>query len=196
MKTTSLKSKRKKIIFLDRDGVINKDPGGWTKHSYVTKWKDFHFLPGAKKAIKTLGDNGYGVVVISNQAGISKGFYSRERLDKITSRMIREIKKSGGKIKKVFYCVHQDSDRCDCRKPETGLLRRAEKELGVRSGGAYLIGDGRVDIDAGHKAGMKKILVLSGKTDIRDVRGWKIKPDLIFKDLLEAVEYILEGDKR
>ena len=186
--------KRKKIIFLDRDGVINRDPGGWTKHSYVTKWKDFQFLPGAKKAIRRLGDNGYDVIVISNQAGISKGYYSKERLNKITSRMIKEIKKSGGKIRKVFYCIHQDSDKCDCRKPEAGLLRRAERELGIRSSEAYFVGDGRVDIEAGHRADMKKVLVLSGKTELKDVKGWKIKPNLICRDLSEAVEFILKGD--
>lgn len=186
---------RKKIIFLDRDGVINRDPGGWTKHSYVTKWKDFHFLRGAKRAIKKLNDNGYNVVVISNQAGIAKGFYSKERLDKITLRMIKEIRKSGGRIKKVFYCIHQDSDRCDCRKPEAGLLRRAERELGIKSRAAYFVGDGRVDIEAGHRADMKKILVLSGKTELKDVKGWKVKPDLICRDLSEAVEIILNRKK-
>jgi len=73
----------KKIIFLDRDGVINKDPGGWTEYSYVTKWEDFIFLPNVLKALKEINDLGYDIVVISNQAGISKGYYSREALDDV-----------------------------------------------------------------------------------------------------------------
>lgn len=69
-----------KVIFLDRDGVINKDPGGWTKYGYVTKWEDFHFLPGALDALKKLKSHGYDIIVISNQAGINKGHFLQSNL--------------------------------------------------------------------------------------------------------------------
>lgn len=183
-------AKRKKMIFIDRDGVINKDPGGWTEHNYVTRWEDFKFLRGAKNGLKKLCDNGYGIVIISNQAGVSKGYYSEEKLHDINSRMLKEIEKVGGRITKTYYCVHQDSDKCDCRKPKTGLLKRAEREMGVTAAGSYFIGDGRVDVEAGKSAGLQTILVLSGKTALEAVDEWKVKPDYIFKDLMEAVNYI------
>ena len=185
----------KKIIFIDRDGVINKDPGGWTEHSYVTRWEDFHFLPGSKEAIKKLSDNGYDIIVISNQGGVSKKFFSQASLDEITAKMLREIKIAGAKIKKVYYCIHQDSDNCDCRKPKAGMFRRAEKELGIRAAGAYFIGDGKTDVDAGKEMGLKTVLVLSGKTPKEDLAQWGSKPDHVFEDLREAVTFIVSGEK-
>ncbi|MDO8525820.1 MAG: HAD family hydrolase [Candidatus Omnitrophota bacterium] len=180
-----------KPIFIDRDGVINKDPGGWTEHSYVTGWEDFHFLPGAKVALKRLSGNGYDIIIISNQGGVSKGYFLQSTLDDITAKMLEEIESSGAKIRKVYYCVHQDSDNCACRKPKTGMFTLAENDLGIRSAGAYFIGDGKVDVEAGKSMGLKTILVLSGKTPAGDVEGWDLKPDYIFKDLPEAVNFIL-----
>lgn len=182
-----------KIVFIDRDGVINKDPGGWTEHSYVTRWEDFHFLPGAKEAIKRLNDSGYDIIVISNQGGVSKSFFSKPALDDITAKMLKEIEASGAKIKKVYYCLHQDSDKCDCRKPKTGMFRQAEAELGIRSPGTYFVGDGKTDIEAGSSAGLKTILVLSGKTGLDKVEEWEVRPDVIVKDLAEAADFILKN---
>lgn len=188
--------RRKKVIFIDRDGVINKDPGGWTTHSYVTAWKDFHFLRGSKAAIRKLNRGGYSIVMISNQAGVSKGFYSEKKLKMINKRMLEEIRKSGGHIRKTYYCIHQDKDNCGCRKPKKGLFRMAERELGVKAGGAYFIGDGRVDVEAGKNAGMRTVLLLSGKTDIKDLKGWRVRPDFIFNDLADAVNFIIKKEER
>lgn len=186
-----MRKKTDKIIFVDRDGVINKDPGGWTKHSYVTRWRDFYFLKGAKRAVRLLSDNGFRIVLISNQAGVSRGFFTEDRLDTINTRMLGEIKKCGGRISKTYYCIHQNSDGCDCRKPKTGLFKRAAADLGVRIKGSYFIGDGKMDVEAGKKAGLKTVLVLSGKTSLADLDEWETMPDYVFKDLLEAVKFIL-----
>lgn len=182
----------KKIIFLDRDGVINKDPAGWTPHSYVTKWEDFLFLPGSVEALRKLNAAGYDIVIVSNQGGISRGFYTEEKLEEINNNILKELGAQGVRILKVYYCVHQTSDNCECKKPKTGLFRKAEKELGIKAAGAYFIGDGKMDIEAGRKIDLKTILVLSGKTDPKDLESWEIKPDLIFKDLHEAVEFIVK----
>ena len=88
----------KKIIFIDRDGVINKDPGGWTEHSYVTRREDFIFLKGAKEGILALSRAGYEIVVISNQAGVAKGHYSEKELKEINDNMLNEISRFGGRI--------------------------------------------------------------------------------------------------
>ena len=180
-----------KIIFIDRDGVINKDPGGWTEHNYVTRWEDFHFIPGSKEAISRLSRAGYRIIIVSNQAGISKGYYTERELDGVTGNMLKELERSGGRIEKVYYCVHQDSDNCDCRKPKAGMFERAEKELGVSAAGNFFIGDAKTDVEAGNGKGLKTVLVLSGKTDLEALGGWGFKPDYIFDDLLEAVNFIL-----
>lgn len=186
---------RNKAIFVDRDGVINKDPGGWTKYNYVTKWKEFRFLPGAKKAVKDLSDRGYDIIIISNQAGVNKGYFTKTELNRVTARMMRELERSGGVIRKAYYCIHQDSDRCNCRKPKAGLFRQAEKELGIKTRGAYFIGDTTLDVEAGKKAHLKVILVLSGKAKMKDIAGWKAKPDFVFKDLSKAVSFVLKGGR-
>lgn len=183
----------KKIIFIDRDGVINKDPGGWTEHSYVTRREDFIFLKGAKEGILALSRAGYEIVVISNQAGVAKGHYSEKELKEINDNMLNEISRFGGRIKKVYYCIHQPSDNCDCRKPKTGLFERAERELGIKPRSSYFIGDGKTDIEAGKRARLKTILVLSGKSNSRDIASWEIKPDHIFPGLLEAAEFIIKS---
>jgi len=181
----------KKVIFIDRDGVINKDPGGWTEYSYVTKCEDFVFIPDSLTALKRLNDAGFGIVVISNQGGVSKGYFTEKDLNGINKKMMEEIEKKNIKLKRVYYCIHQESDNCDCKKPKTGLFNKAEKELGVIARGKYFIGDGKMDVEAGKKIGMKTILLLSGKTSMEDVKAWDVKPDFICRDLSEAVDMVL-----
>ncbi len=183
-----------KAIFIDRDGVINKDPGGWTETNYVTDWKDFHFLPGTLEALKILKKKDIKVIVASNQGGVNKGFYKEEKLNEINSLMLKEIEKAGGAVEKVFYCIHKDEDNCDCRKPKPGMLEAAAKIYGIDPKTTYFIGDGKMDVIAGKKIGCKTILVLSGKSSRQDVEGWKDKPDYVFKDLLEAVKWLIGGD--
>lgn len=199
-----------KVIFLDRDGVINEEPG---ERLYVMRWKDFHFLPRAKGAIKKLTDAGYRIFIISNQAGVGKGLYTKKMLDTITKNMISEIKKSGGDIESAYYCTHRSEDNCDCRKPKTGLFEQAlrgflnkygsrttprlhsgQADDGSRSiiNDAYFIGDDRKDIEAGDKFGCRSALVLTGKTKRGDIADFKIKPDLVARDLKEAVNKILK----
>jgi D-glycero-D-manno-heptose 1,7-bisphosphate phosphatase len=185
-----------RVIFLDRDGVINKDPGN---SDYVKKWSEFYFLPRAIEALRKLTIKGYEIIIISNQAGINKGLYTERDLDEITKKMLTEIEAAGGRIRGVYYCVHRDEDNCNCRKPKIGLFERAIKELRGPSSTVqtpiYFIGDGLADIKAGKNAGYKTILVLSGKSRDEEVENWQIKPDYIVKDLWEAVNLVV-GNKQ
>ncbi len=185
-----------KAVFLDRDGVINKDPGGWTKYEYVTRWEDFHFLPGVFEALRKLNRSGMRTVVISNQAGVSKGFFSKKDLDEVTRRMTGDINKNGGNIEKVYYCIHKDEDNCNCRKPKAGLLETAKQELGIDLNNSYFIGDTRTDVMAGRLAGCRTIFVLSGKATEEDVKKWDEKPDYVFKDLLDAAGWLIKKEER
>ena len=183
-----------KIIFLDRDGVINKFPG---LGNYVTKVKDFQFVPGSLKAIRQLTDWDYKIFVVSNQAGISRGVYSQAKLEQITKHMMKGVKKAGGKIKRVFYCTHTHDHNCNCRKPKIGSIKEALYMLNKTIKHAkktFFIGDAKTDIEAGKNAGCRTVLVLSGKDTRKDAKKWPIKPDFIVKNLLEAVQIVAHED--
>ncbi len=185
-----------KVIFLDRDGVINKFPGNG---KYVTKVKNFRFIPGSLQAIKRLTDAGFNIFVISNQAGVDKGIYSQKKLDQITRKMLKHVRQHGGKIRKVFYCTHRSDAGCDCRKPNIGSVRRSLKLLGKNmrlAQKAFFVGDTQSDIQAGRNAGCKTIFALSGREDRRYMRRWNgLRPDFIAKNLLEATDIVLlNGD--
>ena len=175
-----------KAIFLDRDGVINRDPGFG---GYITSWKGFEFLPGSLEAIKKLNQAGFEIVVISNQGGVAKGLYALKDLDEITQNMLREIEKAGGRIRSVHYCPHKDEDSCNCRKPETGLFSQATKGLQVNFADSFFVGDNRRDVLAAKAIGCKSIFVLSGNTKLEEL---DVRPDFVARDLLEAVEKIIK----
>ena len=181
-----------KVVFLDRDGVINEFPGNG---KYVTKLKEFRFVPGSLDAIRILTQEGYSIFVVSNQAGVAKGLYTKEKLEHITRNMLRDVEAVGGKIKEVYYCTHFSHAGCECRKPEIGAVREAlessNKTLKTAEK-AFFVGDTESDILTGHNAGCTTIFVLSGREDRRHMRAWKIKPDYVARDLLEATDIINE----
>jgi len=180
-----------KFIFLDRDGVINRDPA-WVGKDYITSWEEFQFLPGALEAIRKLTDNGYKVAVISNQAGVGRGVYTKEKLDEITGKMLKEIENSGGEIHSVQYCIHKKEDNCGCRKPQAGMFKKAAADLKVDFAKTYFIGDTKQDMEAGRNIGARTILVLSGKVkEKRETEDWEAKPDFIKKNLMEAVKFVV-----
>lgn len=186
-----------KIVFLDRDGVINKFPGNG---NYVTKVKDFHFIPGSLDAIRRLTEGGFTLFVISNQAGVGKGVFSLDKLQRINRRMLEGVEKAGGKITKSFYCTHRSDAGCECRKPGIGLVKEALKSLNktiAHAAETFFVGDTEGDIKTGHNAGCKTIFVLSGREDRRYlIRKWKVKPDFIVKDLNAAVDIITNENSR
>ena len=148
-----------KTIFLDRDGVINQNPPNW---GYVRRWEEFAFIPNARKAIRELTENGYRIIVVTNQAGIGRGLFSEQDLRHIHDRMVTEIENTGGTIEAVYYCPHHPDAGCECRKPRPGMLRRAAREHNIELANAYLIGDSTTDIEAGQRAGTAAFLVLTG----------------------------------
>jgi len=159
-----------KYIFLDRDGVINKDCAGGTKYGYATCPSEFVFLPKVLEALKYFYENGYKAVIVSNQQCVGKGYLSKEELKCITDKMIIDIESSGGKVAGVYYCVHKKEENCDCRKPKEGLFLKAKTELSITSlSNMYYVGDTERDVIAGEKAGLKSITVLTGKSIASDI---------------------------
>ncbi len=181
-----------KIIFLDRDGVINRFPG---RDLYVTRYEDFVLLEPSLEAIAKLTRAGYKINVISNQGCLSRGLITQTELDRITEKMLAGVEKAGGKIEGVYYCPHQKADNCDCKKPKTGLFKKALKDFKGDPSGFYFIGDSQEDILAGKNLGCRTILVMTGRVLENEIRSLPAQPDEVKKDLNEAVEWILQSDK-
>jgi D-glycero-D-manno-heptose 1,7-bisphosphate phosphatase len=144
-------------VILDRDGVINEE-----RCDYVKNWSEFRFLPGALEAIASLTRAGFPIVVISNQSAINRGLTTTNDVEDIHRCMLGEIEKAGGEVEAVLYCRHKPEERCECRKPSPGLLRKAAHERGLELARCYLIGDKLSDIEAGQAVGCHCVLVRTG----------------------------------
>ncbi len=185
--------KKMKFVFLDRDGVLNVFPGNG---NYVTKVKDLHMLPRSLEAVRILTEAGYTMFVISNQAGVGKGVFSQDKLNRITNKMLNEVARAGGAIHKVFYCTHKPDAGCTCRKPGVGNVVKAMQSVNrtLRSTkNSFFVGDTKADIETGFNAGCQTIFVLSGRENRRYMRTWLVKPVYVAKDLLEATKIILDS---
>ena len=152
--------------FLDRDGVINEE------RNYVHRIEDFEFLPGTLQACREFVAAGYLLVVVTNQAGIARGYYNTADFETLTRWMELRFAEAGAPLSGVYYCPHHpeatiaDLRRaCDCRKPAPGLILQAQRDLGIDLRRSFLVGDKLSDIEAGHAAGMGRCFLLS---DVRD----------------------------
>lgn len=179
-----------KFIFLDRDGVLVRFPG---KGEYVTRNPQMKPIAGSAKAVALLTKAGYEIVVISNQGCVSRGMLTRAKLTEFTKKMLRWIERAGGHIQKVYYCTHQSSDNCLCKKPKTLLMKKAVKGRKVKPSEAFFIGDSAEDIEAGSRFGCRTVLVLSGRNKRKDVRSLPVRPDYIKNNLLEAAQWLIKN---
>lgn len=183
-----------KVIFLDRDGVINKN----LDNDYVKSWAEFEFLADSKRAISRLTQNGYEIIVITNQAGVNKNLVSSDIVAEIHRKMADEISSAGGNIKAIYSCPHRQDENCECRKPKPGMLLQASRDYDIELGKAYLVGDSMRDIEAGDSVGCKTILVMTGHgaKEISQREMWNRQPDYIAEDLSSAVDIILNKSLR
>lgn len=182
----------KKMVFIDRDGVINKNP---VYGDYIRKSSQFKFLPRVHSAVKKLSKNGYTLIVISNQAGVAKGLFTKKDLDMINKKMLKTINNSGSIISGIYYCIHHPDANCACRKPKTGLIKKAIGGTAIDKNNSFFIGDTERDISTGKRFKVKTVLVLSGYSKKSDIKKWKVKPDFVAKDLYDAVK-IIKGGKQ
>lgn len=176
-------------VFIDRDGVLNRDPG---KAYYVRTPRQFKWIPGVLDALKRLNDAGARLVVVSNQAGVGKGLVKPEALGEITRRIYDGMTRAGVQPAGIFYCLHVPEDACGCRKPRTGLFDAADRALKLGKAPRFMIGDTERDLEAGRGARCRTVLVLSGKTRTRaEVQKFKTQPDTIVRNLKEAATWVL-----
>jgi D,D-heptose 1,7-bisphosphate phosphatase len=153
----------KKCVFLDRDGNIN------VEKDYLYKIEDFEFIDGAKEAIKIFNNLGYLVVIVTNQSGVARGYYTEKSVRELHDHLKKEVKAIGGHVDGFYYCPHHPKKgigeykkKCECRKPESGMFLQAKKELNIDFNNSIMIGDKFSDVEAGERLGMRSILVKTG----------------------------------
>jgi histidinol-phosphate phosphatase family protein len=169
---------------LDRDGTIAPDV------PYCSREEDFELYPGAGAAIKLFKDNGFKVVVITNQSGLARGYFTEETLGEIHNKLRTELKGFGVEIDAIYYCPHHPNDGCDCRKPGTALFRRAAHEMGIDIGASFLIGDSPMDIRAGRALGCRTVMLTTGTGMGGSIAD---SPDFVAADLAEAAVLVINA---
>jgi len=177
------------VVFLDRDGVINYD-----SPDYIKSWSEFKFLPGSLKALKQLTLYRFPVIIITNQSVIHRKMVSKEDLDVIHDMMKKAVQSNGGEIKDIFYCPHVPEDRCDCRKPNPGLIYRAKKKYQIDLETSIMVGDSAKDIECARNAGCGSAILVktgNGVSAEKILKEKMIYPDVIVQNLLEAANWIV-----
>ena len=174
-------------LFLDRDGVLNRD-----LKPYITTADELEVFPWTLDALEMLDAAGFDFYVVSNQQGVGRGLISPLELDKQTEKIKQHLATRGLAIKHFYYCTALAEENHPWRKPGCGMIEAARDEFAVNPVGAFLIGDRWSDIEAGARAGCRPLLVLSGGTEAGGWSDWSHQPEQVFPSLLEAAEWIVK----
>ncbi len=179
--------KKKRAVILDRDGTLNEDKG------YVHKIEDFKLLFGVVEGLKLLQEK-YLLFIITNQAGIGRGYYTVKDFHKFNNYILESLKNQGIKIEKTYFCPHTDKDGCDCRKPKTKFIDIIVKDYEIDLKNSWVIGDHPSDIELGINAGTRTIFLFTGhgSSHADELRKKKIKPTFMAQDFLTAAKIIDE----
>lgn len=172
---------KKKAIFLDRDGVINKEVG------YLSNPDDFELIDGTIEALKLLRKKGYLLIVITNQAGIARGYYTEDTLKRIHNKMNVILKEKDVFLDDIYFCPHHPdfTGLCNCRKPQPGMIIKAQNKHNLDLSNSFMVGDTLNDVKTGLSAKCKTVLVLTGYGSEEHKKIYSIKPDFIYENLLE-----------
>lgn len=187
--------KGKAAVFLDRDGTINEQMG------YINHTCRFQLLPGAAEAIKKLNDANIPVVVVSNQSGLARGYFPEELLTEVHEKMHTLLAEKGAKVDAIYYCPHHPEakeerfrKKCNCRKPQPGLILQAAEALQLDPKKSFVVGDRWSDIKTAANCGARSILVRTGygRGDEQFIGpSQEVQPQKKCDDLLDAVDWIL-----
>lgn len=179
----------KPYVLLDRDGTINVDV------NYLSKPEDLALIPGAAAGLRKLKDHGFGLVVVTNQSGIARGYFSESDLSDIHARLVQILAEEGVFLDGIYVCPHGPEDGCDCRKPSLGMVQKAVGHLGFDPALAFMVGDKAADIKLGQAMGGRAVLVRTGYgADVASEyeSGKRTPPpDAIVDDLAAAAGWIL-----
>jgi D-glycero-D-manno-heptose 1,7-bisphosphate phosphatase len=182
-------------VFIDRDGCLTEEVG------YVNHVSRIHLLPRTAEAVRRLNAAGVPAVMVTNQAGVARGYFSEEVLHAANNAMVRQLAEGRARLDGLYVCMHHPHEGappyradCECRKPRPGLLLRAARELGLDLPASVMIGDRISDVRVGQSVGAAGVLVLTGygRGEWEHQRQeWTVKPDHVAENLLDAVDWAL-----
>jgi len=184
-------------VFIDRDGTISEEVG------YVNHISRYQVYPWTAPAIRNFNEAGLKAIVVTNQAGVARGYFTEELVKRVHEKLVAEMTRAGACFDAIYYCPHHPSvgeppyrQACTCRKPKTGMLERAAAEFGIDVSQSFVIGDRYGDIELAQNAGARSIFVLSGyglgEYEYQR-QNWKWQPDWVARDLLEASQVVLRA---
>lgn len=189
---------KRPALFMDRDGTVSEEVG------YVNHPSRFRLFPYSADAIKLLNDNGWLAIVVTNQAGVARGYFAEDVIVQIHEQMRRDLQNAGAKLDAIYYCAHHPSVgeppyrfECDCRKPKTGLIEHAAADFEIDLERSWMVGDRYGDVELARNAGLHSAFVLSGygRGEWEYQRGsWKFEPEVVAENLLAAAQLIIERD--
>ncbi len=189
-------SGERRAVFIDRDGTISEEVG------YVNHVSRYRVFPFAAEAVRLLNESGRLAVLVTNQAGVARGYFKEELIAAVHNQLEEELARGGARLDAVYYCPHHPSVGeppyrfdCDCRKPRPGLLLRAARELDLDLSRCWMVGDRYSDTELARNAGTRAAFVLTGYGRgeyEHQSHAWEHRPDLVAENLLEAVRKIIE----
>lgn len=190
---------KRPALFIDRDGTLSEEVG------YVNHPSRFRLFPYSAGAIKLLNDNGWLAIVVTNQAGVARGYFAEDVIVQIHEQLRRDLEHASAKLDAIYYCAHHPSVGeppyrldCDCRKPKTGLIDRAIADFPIDLERSWMVGDRYSDIELARNARLHSAFVLSGygRGEWEYQRGsWKLEPDLVAETLLDVARIVIERDR-
>jgi D-glycero-D-manno-heptose 1,7-bisphosphate phosphatase len=186
---------KRPAVFIDRDGTISEEVG------YVNHPSRFRVFPYSAEAIRILNESGWLAIVITNQAGVARGYFSEDVILKIHEQLERDLESGSARLDAIYYCAHHPSVGeppyrldCDCRKPKPGLIQQAARDFDIDIAASWMAGDRYSDVELARNAGLRSAFVLSGygRGEWEYQREtWKHQPDMVCENLLEAVKSIV-----
>jgi len=177
----------RRFVILDRDGTII------TERNYLGSPTGVELLPNAAAGLRAFQDRGFGLIVITNQSGVGRGYFDMETVGRVHARLLTLLEEEGVALDGIYVCPHEPSAGCSCRKPATGLIARASRELDFDASEAIVIGDKDCDVELGRRIGATTVLVLTGYGR-RNMATARVSPDLVATDLYHAAILISRQD--
>lgn len=171
------------FVIFDRDGTLIAEK------NYLADPAGVELLPGAAEAIGRVARAGYGVMVITNQSGVGRGYFGLEDVERVHARMLELLGEAAAVIERIYVCPHAPEEECACRKPRTGLLERAARELGLDAARSVVIGDKAADVELARRAGAAAVLVTTGY-GAEVLKSGQAQPDFVAGELSAAAEWI------
>ncbi|HEX6042882.1 MAG TPA: HAD family hydrolase [Pyrinomonadaceae bacterium] len=186
---------KRPAVFIDRDGTISEEVG------YVNHPSRFRLFPYSSEAIRILNDNGWLAILVTNQAGVARGYFSEDVVKQVHTQLESALRNESARLDAIYYCAHHPSVGeppyridCDCRKPKPGLIEQAAKDFDIDMAGSWMAGDRYSDVELARNAGLRSVFLLSGygRGEWEFQRhSWQHQPDMVCENLLEAVKSIV-----